>query len=100
VLWNLLRNAADAAALGGKHVHVDARRGHDATTIIVSDDGPGIPADKLAHIFDPFFTTKTKGTGLGLATCHAIIAEHHGHIDASSDPGKGTKMVITLPRDP
>ena len=99
VLWNLLRNAADAAALGGKHVTVDAWREPDATTIVVSDDGPGIAADQLAHIFDPFFTTKSQGTGLGLATCHAIIAEHHGHIDASSEVGKGTKMVVTIPRE-
>ncbi|HEX7842155.1 MAG TPA: ATP-binding protein, partial [Kofleriaceae bacterium] len=98
VLWNLLRNAADAAALGGRHVHVDARRSPDATTIVVSDDGPGIAADQLARIFDPFFTTKSKGTGLGLATCHAIIAEHGGHIDAESEPGKGTRMVVSIPR--
>jgi len=98
VLWNLLRNAADAAALGGKHIHVDARRGPDATTLVVTDDGPGIAADQLAHIFDPFFTTKSKGTGLGLATCHAIIAEHHGHIDVASELGKGTKMLVTIPR--
>jgi two-component system, NtrC family, sensor histidine kinase PilS len=98
VLWNLLRNAADAAAVGGKHVHVDARRGTDETTIIVADDGPGIPADQLAHIFDPFYTTKSKGTGLGLATCHAIVAEHHGHIDVASEVGRGTQMVVTIPR--
>jgi two-component system sensor histidine kinase PilS (NtrC family) len=100
VLWNLLRNAADAAAMGGRHVHVDARRTFDGTTLIVSDDGPGIAADQLARIFDPFFTTKSKGTGLGLATCHAIIAEHGGHIDVDSTPGKGTRMVISLPRSP
>jgi two-component system sensor histidine kinase PilS (NtrC family) len=100
VLWNLLRNAADAAAVGGRHVHVDARRTFDATTLIVSDDGPGIAADQLARIFDPFFTTKSNGTGLGLATCHAIIAEHGGHIDVDSIPGKGTRMVISLPRPP
>jgi two-component system sensor histidine kinase PilS (NtrC family) len=98
VLWNLLRNAADAASAGGKHVHVDAHRGQHETTLIVADDGPGIPADQLAHIFDPFFTTKSKGTGLGLATCHAIIAEHHGHIDVTSEVGKGTQMVITIPQ--
>jgi two-component system sensor histidine kinase PilS (NtrC family) len=98
VLWNLLRNAADAAALGGRHVHVDARRGPDQTTLVVSDDGPGIPADQLARIFDPFFTTKSKGTGLGLATCHAIVAEQGGHIDAVSEPGKGTQMTVILPR--
>ena len=98
VLWNLLRNAADAAAVGGKHVHVDAHRGFDATTITVSDDGPGIAADQLARIFDPFFTTKSKGTGLGLATCHSIIAEHGGHLDVESEPGKGTRMIVTIPR--
>jgi two-component system sensor histidine kinase PilS (NtrC family) len=97
VLWNLLRNAADAAALGGRHVRVDARRAPDATTLVVADDGPGIPADQLTQIFDPFFTTKSKGTGLGLATCHAIVAEHGGHIDAASEPGKGTQMTVSLP---
>ncbi|HEX8111431.1 MAG TPA: ATP-binding protein, partial [Kofleriaceae bacterium] len=100
VLWNLLRNAADAAALGGHHLRVDARREPDATTLVVADDGPGIPADQLTRIFDPFFTTKTKGTGLGLATCHAIVAEHGGHIDAASEPGKGTRMTVSLPREP
>jgi two-component system sensor histidine kinase PilS (NtrC family) len=98
LLWNLLRNAADAAALGGRHVRVEARRDTDAITLIVSDDGPGIPADQLTRIFDPFFTTKSKGTGLGLATCHAIIAEHGGHIDVVSEPGTGTHMTISLPR--
>ena len=41
---------------------------------------------------------KGPGPGLGLATCRAIIAEHHGHIEASSEPGKGTKMMVTIPR--
>jgi two-component system, NtrC family, sensor histidine kinase PilS len=100
VLWNLLRNAADAAAAGGKHVRVDAHRGPDAITLEITDDGPGIPADQLAHIFDPFYTTKAHGTGLGLATCHAIIADHAGHIDVASIPGRGTTFVVTLPREP
>ena len=98
VLWNLLRNAADAASVGGRHVRIDAQRSADATTILVSDDGPGIAADKLAHIFDPFFTTKSKGSGLGLAICHAIVAEHRGHIDVTSELGKGTTMEVTIPR--
>nr|MDQ3368681.1 ATP-binding protein [Myxococcota bacterium] len=99
VVWNLLRNAADAAAAGGKHVRVGARAGeHDDVLITVADDGPGIPADQLGRIFDPFFTTKRKGTGLGLATCHSIIAEHGGRIDVASTVGQGTTMVVTLPR--
>jgi two-component system sensor histidine kinase PilS (NtrC family) len=98
VVWNLVRNAADAAVTGGGHVRVEVRAaeaGHAAIT--VEDDGPGIPADRLARIFDPFFTTKPKGTGLGLATCHAVVAEHGGRIDVESEVGKGTKVVVRLP---
>jgi signal transduction histidine kinase len=98
VLWNLVRNAADAAALGGKHVAVEARVAAKLATITVTDDGPGIPPDQLKRIFDPFFTTKKSGTGLGLAQCHAIIAEHGGRIDVDSAVGKGAKMVVSLPR--
>jgi len=99
VLWNLLRNAADAAAGGGKHVQVAAAGNHAETTITVRDDGHGIAPAQLGQIFDPFFTTKSKGTGLGLATCHAIITEHGGRIDVESELGKGTKMVVRIPRE-
>lgn len=101
VLWNLVRNAADAAASGGKHVVVEARRDGDGATISVVDDGPGIPPEKLSRIFDPFFTTKQRGTGLGLAQCHAIVIEHGGSIDVESAPsahGNGAKMVVRLPK--
>ena len=98
VLWNLLRNGADAAALGGKHVRVETHDDDTHASITVIDDGPGIPKDKIARIFDPFFTTKQKGTGLGLAMCHAIVAEHGGRIDVESDDGKGAKMVVRLPK--
>jgi two-component system sensor histidine kinase PilS (NtrC family) len=98
VLWNLLRNAADAAAAGGKHVIVTARDEGTAVTVTVADDGAGIGREHIARIFDPFFTTRNKGTGLGLATCHTIVAEHGGRIEVESEVGKGTKMVVRLPR--
>ncbi|HSN27828.1 MAG TPA: ATP-binding protein, partial [Kofleriaceae bacterium] len=72
VLWNLVRNAAEA---GAKTVRVEGRPG---TTITIIDDGWGMAKDVLARMFDPFFTTKPKGTGLGLAICYAIVAEHGG----------------------
>lgn len=91
VLWNLVRNAAEA---GAKTVRIEARAG---ATVTISDDGWGMAKDVLARMFDPFFTTKPKGTGLGLAICYAIVAEHGGRIDADSEVGKGTKVVVTLP---
>jgi signal transduction histidine kinase len=97
VLWNLIRNAGEAAATGGKHVRITARAVAGGARIIVEDDGPGIAKDQLARIFDPFYTTKPKGTGLGLATSHAVVAEHGGRIDVETEVGKGTKMVVSLP---
>jgi two-component system, NtrC family, sensor histidine kinase PilS len=98
VVWNLVRNAADAAGSGGKHVTVEARKAPGGgASITVADDGPGIPEALVGRIFDPFVTTKQKGTGLGLATCHTIITEHGGRIDVETASGKGTKMVVTLP---
>ena len=98
VVWNLVRNAADAASGGGKHVRIQVRRsGTEGATIAVIDDGQGIPQHMVGRIFDPFVTTKQKGTGLGLATCHAIVAEHGGRIDVETEVGKGTKMVVTIP---
>jgi two-component system sensor histidine kinase PilS (NtrC family) len=98
VVWNLVRNAADAANSGGNHVRVEARRDGDAGAIIVvADDGPGIPEHLVGRIFDPFVTTKQKGTGLGLATCHAIVVEHGGQIDVETEVSKGTRMVVTIP---
>jgi two-component system NtrC family sensor kinase len=67
--------------------------------IIVEDTGCGIPKDHLIKIFDPFFTTKPegKGTGLGLSICHGIVDKLGGRISVSSEVGKGSTFVVTLP---
>ncbi len=68
----------------------------------IADTGKGIPGNILPHIFDPYFTTKTigqkKGVGLGLAICHSIVQRHNGYITAESEPGKGTKISVYLPK--
>lgn len=63
----------------------------------ISDNGTGIPAEKIAHIFEPFFTNKDKGTGLGLAIVYRIIKDHEGCLYVKSKEGAGTDFYISLP---
>jgi len=99
VVWNLARNAAEAVSPGHGRVVLSVRPGGDTVTLVVEDDGPGIPPEHADRIFDPFFTTKQQGTGLGLATSLAIVEEHGGSLVVDSQPGR-TRITVTLPRDP
>jgi PAS domain S-box-containing protein len=66
----------------------------------VSDQGQGIPAERLTRIFDPFFSTKDRGSGLGLAVTHSIVVRHGGQVEVRSAPGQGTSFDIFLPALP
>ncbi|MBN1264562.1 MAG: HAMP domain-containing protein [Anaerolineales bacterium] len=98
VLINLIQNAIQAMPDGGKLLLSVKPEGLH-TRIIVQDNGVGIPAEYLRRIFDPFFTTKKEGegTGLGLSVSYGIITKHGGSIDVESEPGQGTRFVITMP---
>ncbi len=67
--------------------------------VTVSDDGPGIPADKLGKIFQPFFTTKETGTGLGLSMTRKILDMHDGWITAGNLLDKGATFSVFLPKE-
>lgn len=70
----------------------------DQWQVEVTDDGCGIPEDKVARVFEAFFSTKgSRGTGLGLAVTNKIIREHGGRIDIRSKVGEGTTFTVTIP---
>jgi PAS domain S-box-containing protein len=96
VLWNLLRNAADAVRPGGEVV-ICARAEDGGVELSVRDDGVGIAPEVRERAFEPFFSTKPRGTGLGLAICRKIVEDHGGRIAMSSAEGEGTRVRVWLP---
>jgi PAS domain S-box-containing protein len=114
VFTNLITNAAEAAGSGGKvHVSVEPQaQGVDPTgqkaqagaTVVIADNGPGIPDEILPQLFQPFFTTKgEQGTGLGLWVSRGIVNKHGGTIKLTSDTSDshhGTVVRVFLATNP
>jgi signal transduction histidine kinase len=98
-ILNLLRNAFEAleAGGGGKVRALTTRNGAGSVRLVIEDDGPGIPEDRIGRIFDAFYSSKPGGTGLGLAVVRKIIEAHGGDIDVESHPGSGTRFILHLP---
>jgi two-component system nitrogen regulation sensor histidine kinase NtrY len=95
---NMLENAVAAIQEEG---HIDLETHHSPemqmASIIISDDGCGIPTEDKPRLFEPYFSTKKSGTGLGLAIVATIIADHNGYIRIKDNQPKGTKFIIELP---
>ena len=100
VLVNILVNAAHAVDHKGLVTIETADWTDEGVMIRVSDDGEGIPADRLGRIFDPFYSTKPKGTGLGLSVSYGLIRRYGGDITVESESGRGTRFSILLSREP
>lgn len=96
VLINLILNSSDAMPEGGE-LKISARALKDGVEILLTDSGPGIPADHQAHIFEPFFSTKDGGTGLGLTVSYNIITAHGGALELASHNGPGACFRVYLP---
>jgi signal transduction histidine kinase/CheY-like chemotaxis protein len=102
VILNLVINARDAMQSGGRIAITTRNVGAGAGSLVelsIADNGSGMDVETRARIFEPFFTTKgMRGTGLGLATVYGIIKQSGGEIVCESEPGRGTRFRITLPR--
>jgi len=103
VLWNLLRNAAEAMSEGGTvgvRVRRESANGRRSETVCVTveDSGVGIPPENRHRIFDPFFTTRASGTGLGLSVVVRIVQDHDGEITLATpvQDGHGAAFTVRL----
>lgn len=99
VIINLLTNAFDATDAGGRILIRTRLEDNNRVTLVIEDNGCGIPLEMQDKLFEPFFTTKPvgKGIGIGLSTCYSIVSNHGGDISVTSAVGKGSSFKVALP---
>jgi two-component system nitrogen regulation sensor histidine kinase NtrY len=97
-LINLIKNAFQALeeSNDGKVCVSAFKNVENRVTIIVKDNGAGIPSDIMEDIFIPFYTTKNSGSGIGLSLSRQIMRLHSGTITVSSDPDKVTVFSLAF----
>jgi signal transduction histidine kinase len=100
IVINLLLNGMDALAEAPpsrRLLVVRTTVSADGVGLSVSDSGPGIAPDVLAHLFEPFLTTKAKGMGIGLTIVRSIVRSHRGEIEARNNPTGGATFTAVFP---
>ena len=100
VISNILDNAVKFTAPEG-HIYIDALQCNEGVIIRVKDTGTGISPEELPIIWDRLYrgnqSSTEKGLGLGLSLVKGIVEAHNGHVEAVSEPGKGSTFIIRLP---
>ncbi len=93
---NILINAIEAMEVSKGNLTIRLSSTNDDHTIIIQDNGHGIPKEYLTRLFDPFFTMKKNGTGLGLTASYMIIQSHKARLQVESAIDEGTKFQISF----
>jgi signal transduction histidine kinase len=94
---NILQNAVQAMPHGGA-VRIRTRpEGLDWVRVVVTDQGVGIAPEDIDKIFKLYYTSKPGGSGIGLSIVYRILQLHDGTVEAKSQPGRGTALVVRLP---
>jgi PAS domain S-box-containing protein len=100
VLYNIVINAIEASPVDGK-VKIQAAIAHGMLTVLVTDQGPGIPDELRSQVYEPFFTTKahlaTGGLGLGLPISRGIVEAMRGTLEFASGANEGTAVRVRIP---
>ncbi len=96
--FNIIKNAVEAMP-GGGTLRIGFSETDRFVVVSFADNGEGIRAEDLSRIFDPYYTTKTKGSGLGMMIVQRIVRDHGGEIEIRSEAGRGTAVLVSLPRE-
>jgi len=97
VCWNLALNAIRAMPAGGT-LRIETRAEQEASEVRFHDDGIGMSREQQDQIFQPFQSGFPGGTGLGLSIVFQIVDDHGGTVRVDSEIGRGTRVVVALPR--
>ena len=102
-MTNLLQNALDAVDISERRnkrieVRID-RTGEEGWSVLVEDNGRGLPREMLDRLMEPYVTTRDKGTGLGLAIVKKIMEDHGGTLHLGDLPEGGARAALNFPAD-
>ncbi len=98
-VYNIVTNALHALPPEGGRISLHCTQNENWAQVVIEDNGSGIPEPIRDRVFEQCFTTKPpeQGTGLGLFITQKIIQEHGGTVAIESEPGRGTRVTISLP---